>query len=381
MDPLRVVNALCAHTRRGPCTDAERRGATLLHDALRGRGDDAWLEPEWVRPQWAPALALAAAMGVAASLLSVAVALVGAALASAAALALALEATGRQGPARWPFRRRATQSVVVEPADHDAIALLICARTDSPRQGVVFGERWRRIAARLPLDPRGWAALAALAVVVTAVLRHLGVDGLGLGIAQFVPTVLLLLTVAAAIDIALSPVSPGANDPAAAAAAALAIHAELTGAPLSRLSPGLILYGAGEAGPVALRRLLRRDRRRARDTVIVDVGPAGAGEPIYATRHQQLRRAGAHASEVVAVSRLRRAAPRRRRLPVLHVSARVRRVVPRSRRPDDVPAKVDRAAIDAVVKFAVACVHALDAELAGPVEAAAAEPAASGQPS
>ena len=363
MDPVRIVSALCAAPGRGPCTDAERRAATLLHDALRGQGIDAWLEPEWVRPQWAPAAALGAALAVAGSLVSVGAPVAGLVLAAVAASGLAVEATGRAGPLRWLFPRRATQSVVVEPAAADRIALLVCARTDAPRRGLVFGARLRRLAARLPGRPRTWLALAALIVTATAALRVAGVDGGVLGAVQFVPTVFLLLALAAAADVGLSGFSPGANDAASAAGAALAVHAELLRSPPEALSPGLILHGAGEGDPLALRRLLRRDRRGAEDTVILDIGPAGAGRPAYATRHAQLREAAETAAEAVAATPLRRGAPALGRLPVLHVGAREGGLVARSRHATDTPDAVDAEAIDRVVDFALAAVDALDARL------------------
>jgi hypothetical protein len=357
MDPMRIVAAVCSNARRGPCTDAERRAATLIHDALRGQGADAWLEPDWVRPQWAPALALGAALAIAGSLVSVSAAVVGLCLAGAATLGLALEALGVAGPLRWPFPRRATQSVVVEPPDRDRIALLICARTDAPRRGLVFRLALRRLAARLPGTPRWWVALSALAVTATAAARVADAEGTLLGVVQFVPTIALLLAAAAALDAALSGVSPGADN-ASAVAAALAVHAELARTPPANLSPGLVLHG-----PLALRRLLRRDGRRPDQTVILHVGPSGAGEPAYATSHAQLRRAAARAAQAVPATALRRGAPRLRRLPVLHVSAGERGISPHSHQSGDTPDRVDAQSLDAVVDLALAAVDALDAEL------------------
>ena len=357
MDPLRVVTAMCSSPGRGPCTDAERRAATLLHDALRGQGTTAWLEPDWVRPQWAGALALGAALAVAGSLVSVGASLVGLVMAAVAAVLLAVEALGYAGPLRWAFVRRATQSVVVEPQGDAGVALLVCARTDAPRKGLMFA---------LPFagSVRWIAAAAAVLATVTAALRLGDLDGTWLGAIQFVPTVVLLLVLAGAIDAALGEVSPGANDSASACAAALAVHAELLRTPPAMLAPGLVLHGAGEGDPLALRRLLRRERRGPADTVILDVGPAGVGAPAYATRHPQLERAAARAAEAVRTTRLKRGAPRLRRLPILHVSARIEGRVPHSRSAADTPDRVRAESIDAVVDLALAAVDALDADLA-----------------
>ena len=356
LDPLRVIAAMCSSPGRGPCTDAERRAATLLHDALRGRGASAWLETDWVRPQWAAALALGAALAVAGSLVSVGAPAVGLGLAAAATVGLAVEATGVAGPLRWAFPRRATQSVVVEPPDPGRIALLVCARTDAPRQGLM-------LRASPPGGWRAWAAASSALVTATAGARVGDIDDTWLGAVQFAPTVLLLLVLAGAIDVALSEVTPGANDAASACAAALAVHAELERTPPAALSPGLVLHGAAEGDPLALRRLLRRDGRRAADTVVLDVGPAGIGDPVYATRHPQLARAARRAAEAVGARALRGSPTQLRRLPVLHVGARVGGRVARSRRPDDTPDHVDAETLDAVVDLALAAVDALDAQL------------------
>ena len=68
-----VVDSLAGFAGRGACTDAERRATLWLHDDLRFRGLDPWMETVWVRPQWAWSLVWHAGLGVAVSLVSVAV--------------------------------------------------------------------------------------------------------------------------------------------------------------------------------------------------------------------------------------------------------------------------------------------------------------------
>ena len=65
-----VVEDLCRFEQRGSCTDAERRAAVWLHDDLRERGHEAWVETVWVRPQWWTSLAAHAVLGLAASLVA-----------------------------------------------------------------------------------------------------------------------------------------------------------------------------------------------------------------------------------------------------------------------------------------------------------------------
>jgi hypothetical protein len=366
---------------RGPCTDAERRAAAWLHDELRASGHEAWVETHWVRPQWALSLALHATLGVVASLLAIATPLPAAILAAVAALSMAVEASGRSGPLRFLFPRRATQNVLTV-ADEEGppdVTLLICARYDAPRGGLVTRDGPRRLAARLrrrlgghALGPRAWVAIALAAVAVCAGLRALGFDGSWVGLAQFVPTIALLGALAAAGDVAVSPVSPGAGDNAAGVGVALTLHAELIRNPPDALAPALLLYGAGEGGPAAVRAHLRREKLDRARVVVLELGPCGAGAPAYASAHPQLRAACERAGEALdgaARAPLRRsgaaAAARGRRLPAAWIGALdAAGIAPRSRQPSDTLEHLDPASAEAVLDFALACVDVLDAELA-----------------
>src|SRR3954470_23016501 len=113
-----VVDARCAERGRGAGTAAERRAAAGLHDELRARGEEAFVEARWVRPQRQASIAAHAALAVVAAALWGApppppahAALAGAAAlrppalplpaaiaAGVAALSLAIEATGRAAP-------------------------------------------------------------------------------------------------------------------------------------------------------------------------------------------------------------------------------------------------------------------------------------------
>ncbi|HET8952771.1 MAG TPA: hypothetical protein VFN44_19775, partial [Solirubrobacteraceae bacterium] len=218
-----TIERLTAIGGRGGGTDAERRAAVWLERDLRERGHDAFTDTFWVRPGWAWAVALAALLGAAASLASVAWPLAGLIAALLAAVSLALEGAGLTSPLRLLVRRRATQNVVVLPeAAGDAVTLLVCAPYDAPRRGLVLNDRWRALAVRLG-DVRPWLAGCALVIAGAAAARVQDVDAAWLGAVQLVPTVVLIVALAAAVDIALSEFSPGAG-PASAAAVALAVH-------------------------------------------------------------------------------------------------------------------------------------------------------------
>ena len=301
-DVTAIAEGLARFEARGPCTDAERRAAGWLHDELRAAGHEAWVETHWVRPQWALTLALQATLGVVASVLAINAPLPGLVVAAVAAIV----------PLRWLFPRRATQNVLTVP-EEEGVTLLICAPYAAPRGGI--GRRF--------IEGRElWVSAALVLVAVCAGLRLLDQDGLWLGILQFVPTLFLLLALAAAGDAAVSSYVAGGETPPAVA---VALYDELVRNPPERLSPALLLHGA-------VRAHLRREKPDRARTIVLELGP-GTG---YATGHQQLR----VAAEAAGLDRVRRRV-RLRRLPVLWLGAS------------------DEQALDS----ALACVDALDAEL------------------
>ena len=305
-----IAEGLARFEARGPCTDAERRAAGWLHDELRAAGHEAWVETHWVRPQWPLSMALHATVGVLASVVAITAPLPALVAAALAAVSMALEAAGTDGLLRRLLPRRATQNVLTVP-EPDGVALLICAPYAAPRGGV---------GRRLAEGRQAWVALALALVAVCAGLRLLDQEGLWLGALQFAPTLFLLLALAAAGDAAVSSPEGGETPPAVA----VALYDELTRTPPDGLAPALLLHGA-------LRSHLRREKPDRARTVVLTLG-AGAG---CATGHPQLR-----AAAEAAGGTPRRA--RRRRLPTLWIGA-------------DDPQALD---------FALACVDALDAELA-----------------
>ena len=219
-----VAEALIAIEDRGACTDAERRAALWLHDELRARGHEAWVETVWVRPQWAGSLFLHAVLGVAASLAATAVPALGL-VAFGLAVSYAAELVGFPLLARL-LVRRATQVVVVEPPDGSSAQWLV-APTDAPRGGVA--RRWLRL-------PFLWAVVVALLwVVVMGAVRASGSEGGWVGAVQLVPTVALLGFAAAALDVVLSKWTAGEDEAREAAAAVDA---------LDERPAGLLLCGA-----------------------------------------------------------------------------------------------------------------------------------------
>jgi len=336
---------------RAVCSDVERRAAVWAHDELRVRGHEAWVETHWVRPQTALALALGCALALTGGLIAIGAPVPGLVVAAAGAISVLADVAGRTSPLRLLLPRRATQVVLVAPEEDDAaggdagaerpaaqagatgprwtegdaaserpaaqagatgprwtggdvaserpaagarghrgrarVDLLLVARTDVPRRG---------LAARLERVSGGlwWLVLCAFAVVVAAAARVAGAGGLALGIAQLIPTVVLMLAVAAALDAAVAPVGDGGAEDEAIAAA-IALYDELARDPPPGIAPGLLL-----AGPDALRAHLRRERLDPARTALLHVR---AGD--VRSRHPQWRAAAAHAGVPT-----RRAGPR-----------------------------------------------------------------------
>lgn len=340
-----VVEALTAFSDRGACTDAERRAALWVHDDLRRRGYEAWVETVWIRPQWAGSLFWHALAGVAASLAAVAVPAL-ALMALLLALSYAAEHLGVPVLARL-FYRRATQTVVVEPPGR-GIQLWLVARTDAERSGAGFRERWRRLARGLPLS---WVVVGALLLIVgMGAVRASGVEGGWVGGVQLIPTVVLLAAAAVTLDHVLSDWTPGALN-AGGVAVALALHEELTRRAPERLSVGLLL-----APPLAFRAWRRSEKPAAADTVIVELGPCGSGEVGWSARHPQL---------VSAAGERGRRLPRASRgLPTLSVrTVSSGGVPPRLFSRHDTAGAVDEPTLESVYDFVIETVDALDASL------------------
>jgi hypothetical protein len=335
-----VVDGLCSFAGRGACTDAERRAALWLH----GRLGEAFVETRWIRPQRWAVLALGCLLAAGGGLLAVPVPVAGLAVAAVGALSLSVEAAGRAGPLRYLFPRRATQHVLTAvPAD--GVPLVIAAAYDAPRRGLVLNERWRRWRAA-----RWTPAACAVAVTGTAGARLAGVEADWLGIAQLVPTVALLVALAAAVDIALSDWAPGANDNASGVAVALALFDELQREPPRTLAPVLLLLGAGHAEPRAAKGYV--------EGVLLELGPCGLGTPAVRARHPQAQAAAERAAAALGA---RSAGARPAAAGVRITCLDERGIVPRAYQEDDTT--VDEATLEAALDLALGVVDALDGEL------------------
>jgi hypothetical protein len=281
------------------CTDAERRAARRHASALRAAGRTVRVEPLWVRPARAAALAACAAAGVAASVLSVDHP-VAALVVAGVALVLALAELGSLPLLRRLTFARATQNVLSAPAAPRPVTLVLIAAADRPRAGVLHR-------ARIPAGP---VTAAALALVTACVAARVAFDAGGtlLGALQLVPTAVLVLAVGGLVDAAVAAPAPADGR---AVDAVVDAAKRLDAAPPGRVAVETVLAGAW---PLGLHARLKRDRRRPDELVVAIVAPGA--EPRYATRHPTLRAIADSARHAERRGR----APRAGRRPVIAMS-------------------------------------------------------------
>src|SRR3954468_12405416 len=290
------------------CTDAERRAARRHAAARRAAGRTVRPETIWVRPAWAPALAVCAAAGVAASVVSVdhpapALAIAGAAL----VLAIAEQTPWRVLRRLTTFARASQNVVSPAPPPPRAVTLVVIARTDALRGGIA-----RRLG--LPLEAITIAALALVAALV-AVRLALDAGGTALGAVQLVPTAALIVAVGLLADAAVAPPAASTEPLDAAIGAVLAASRALDSAPLQRVGVEIVLAGAAALGRRARR---RKDHRRAEEVALAIVETASDGRARYATRHPTLHSVAVGDGRM---TRRRTGAPRAGRRPAIALAA------------------------------------------------------------
>lgn len=382
---------LAAFEGRAAGTDAERRAAIWLKSELSKARRDAQTETFWCRPNWALASAWHCALAIAGSLLMVHHAELGGALTLAALISILLDALTGISPGRRLTREHASQNVF-SPAPADRrVHLIVTANYDAGRTGLVYKDALRALTARLKkltggLTPGwlGWFCIELLWLLGVAVIRHGGSTGTWIGIVQLVPTVVLVLQLAALLELAIASSGPAANDNASGAATAIALVRALDASPPRNLGVELVLQGAGDGAMTGLRRHLRGRRRELRraDTVVIGIGPCGAGAPCWwvsdgpliplrymaRLRNMAQKLSSRPASPAALPHRARGTSPafpaRTRFLPALTIGCVDRRdIAPRSHQQADVPDALDRSSMDALLQFGLALVDEIDADL------------------
>ncbi len=399
MQTSQTASALAAFEQRGAGTDAERRAARWLATELATAGHEVVVEPFWCRPSWALAHAWHAVLGLAGSLLAVGSPSLGGALILVALLSAIADAVLGVSLGRRLTPERASQNVIAPAAalaaqghDGSPVRLILTADYDSGRTGVAYWNRPRRAAARIRRLTRGltpgwlgWLAIALVWLEATAVARLAGSGGTAIGIAQFPPTVGLVVGVALLLDIATADFSPGAGDNASGVAVALALARALRAAPPRRTAIEVVLTGAGDGSAIGLRRYLRarKGKLSASNTIVLGIAACGAGSPRWWASDGQLvpLRYFPKLRELCAT--LAREDPgldarahkgrgtspafpaRQAGLPAITIGCLDELgLVPRAHQRSDTADKIDEQALDRAVELGLLLIDAIDAHLA-----------------
>ncbi len=410
MRPAETIEALSGFARRGAGTNSERRSATWLARQVETPRREARIEPFWCRPNWALAHAWHATLGLAGSLLAVNSPRVGGALVLVALLSVVADELLGVSPGRRLTFEHASQNVVGTPAGAAAASptsasatatapspamptLIITANYDAGRTGLVHHPGLRALSARLNRLTGGrapgwlgWLSLALVWLLVVAVLRLEGSKGSTVGVLQLIPTVGLVIALALLLELASSDYGPAAGDNGSGTAAAIALAAALDTAPPRHADVHLVLQGASDGSGLGLRRHLRARRRtlKAANTIVIGVGPCGAGRlrwllsdgPLVPLRY--LPRLAAICGSVATDepemeaerTRGRGALPaypaRAARLPAISITCAdpANGLVPRSHRKSDTPDAIDPLSTDDTVQFGLMLVERIDAFLA-----------------
>jgi hypothetical protein len=389
-----IVARLEGFRGRGPGTDAERRAANWLARELEQQpARDVLVAPFWCRPNWAAAHAWHVALAIAGSLASVTNGWVGLGLLIVALISTAFDDLFGVSLGRRLTHERASQNVVARARPRrdgapPALRLVITANYDAPRTGVVYRPRPRSIAAWLrraaPAAPGwlGWLSVGIVWLIVVAFLRAKGHHSAPIGVAQFVPTVLLILALAALLELATADYGPAANDNGSGTATAMALVRALDAAPPRNMQVDLVLQGAGNGGAIGLRKYLRRHKRELNRTnaAVIALAACGSGAPRWWTSDGSLLplRYSQRLRQLCAqTSRDGEARPYRGRGTTSAFPARVAGIpamtlgclddsnqAPGWRQPTDVTAALDPAAVEATLEFALILVDAVDSFLA-----------------
>jgi hypothetical protein len=402
---MEVIRELCSFEGRGPGTDAERRAANALAGRLRGMGRRAEIEPFFAHPQYAVVHLVHAALGIAGSLIAIVQPAVGFALVLLAAASTYLDLNTRLYLVRSLLFRRVSQNVVSAGNRPDAPArLILMAHYDAARTGYIFSKASNRIRrlperARVGLGPFRlffWVGLAPLLPILGA--RMAGLDATWLSALQAVPTIVLIVAAFLLIDIALSEIVPGAYDNASGVAAVLSAADQLAADPPENLDVWVVLTGSEESfceGSRAFVRSRRKELDRER-TYFVNVDSVSFGQAAYEVSQgavisiphdrqlvelcEALATAGATDGGAKAIRHplLDDALPpriRKLRSITLRTTDAEGNLAPWYHTHDDVPERIDDAALHGATDFVVALSRLIDRDTGRASGIAAAEPA------
>jgi hypothetical protein len=393
---MEVIRELCSFEGRRAGTDAERRAANWLAERLRDGGRRVMVEPTYVHPQYGLVHALHCAAGFAGSLVAIVQPAVGFGIVLVAALSMYLDLNGRFYLARRLFFRRASQNLVAPGKSPKAPArVFICAHYDAARTGAAFQPkrvaRASRLAARLSLPIAPFRVLFWSLAILLPILgaRMAGLDSGLISLLQLVPTLVLLIGVFMLSDIELSDVVPGANDNASGVATALSLAEVLDADGAENLDVWVLLTGGEECQMEGMRSFVRSHRKSIdrESTYFIVLDAVGSGTVRYETgeglavTYDLDRRLVQLCAAVADADRENGnrfdAKPLRQAFATDALPARIAKLrataitclddgslLPANyHRPEDVPKRIDRSALDRAHDFTLELVRALDRDV------------------
>jgi hypothetical protein len=395
VDPRAEIDALVAHEGRWPGTDAERRAARHLVDRLRDMGREAGVEATSVLPRYPLTHLIHALLAIGGGLLATAEPLIGTLIVLFAAASTFGDLAGSFYLVRRITGRRASQNVVSREELGKPGTLVLVAHYDASRSGAVFNrralERRSRVSRAIlrrpvgPFEPFFWSIMALL---ICSALLLLGVDGVGVKIAQFLPLVILIVSVPLLADIGLSGVVPGASDNASGVATVLRL-ADRYGEQLESFDVWVLFTGAQESMQLGMGAFLRRHRKELdrTSTVFLCVDNVGNGTVRYATKEGYVVAYPYHPDLVALCDQLREEdaeddyygvrpvksriatdayKARARGYPAIAISCLDDRDIPPNyHQPSDTPDNVDPAALERAYDFCSELIELID-ERIGP---------------
>jgi hypothetical protein len=208
-----------------------------------------------------------------------------------------------------------------------------------------------------------------------------GLDATWLSAIQAIPTIVLIIAAFLLIDIALSEIVPGAYDNASGVAAVLSAADELTADPPENLDVWVLLTGAEESLCEGSRAFVRAHRKELdRDsTYFLNIDSVSYGRPAYEVSEgavisinhdphlielcEALSGSGAGEALPIRHPLLDDALPprvRRMRSITIRTTDSERNLAPWYHTEDDVPERVDAAALSRATEFVISLVRLLD---------------------
>jgi hypothetical protein len=387
MEALREIEELVAFEGRGAGTDAERRAAVHLQERLEEMGRDASIEPISVHPNWPVTHAIHAVAAIVGSVLAVDNPLVGTIVVLAVAVSAFGDLTGMFFLLRRLTGRRASQNVVSTEDGGKPGTLVLVAHYDAGRSGAVFGRRAverRAVIGKLirrpigPFEPFFWSIVVILAC---SVVRLFDIDALALTIVQFIPTVVLIVSVPLLLDVALSGFVPAANDNASGVAAVLDLAERYSG-DLENFDVWVLFTGAEEGLMLGMREWLRahKDELDPTSTIFLNVDKVGHGTVRYVTKEGFVIAAAYHpalvelcreidaehygARPVVSRSATDAHAARVRGFPAITISClNALDYAPHYHQPTDTPERIDPDALERGSDFCSELVELIDGHI------------------